>query len=944
MKKALSIMMCYAIGMVALALNAAESADESSLVTSIDFSLSLLWGKTPRYGLDDNGRVGTQSTYYWHYCGDGGNQSIITNYAPNAKRYDNFGWQGQPNPQPEYMKAGFENLGYLDFICTEPLARTVSYVSEQGDSEGMRLTSDIFVDTLVRFVPRVEDTDIIPSVDVLGKAKFLCWMSSPIGSGRTNFVVTAGRYKADGSLERVNYIVEQKVKAGQWCRLTARTIKNASMKAKEEVPCFALYVDGKPLSCAAGDYQIGEDVAAMDDRFAGNELYTLRALFPPIRPFDEGSTPKMHGFAVQGRGSFDEFGMVNKGNPLAYESDTIDYVVSVPTNAVTNVTCTVTAQGGQEPYFTTNSTLEALVAFPVSPNDTIVVSPLANDQYSLSGQLAYSGNTSAKKSGSGYKTVMAKKFDDASALIAKIGVGHAYFRVGDTVYESVNDALDEADRRRLPLKLENDVTLNPATDNGQLRILPICRNAIVLDLCGRMIKGENFRDEATIYDQGVLTIIDSVGGGRIEAPGTVIEVASSNDALNVNEKLATLTVGDENVQNDFTVIGRVRCTQGDLVLKGGTYLTPPDESDETFYLADYTAAAVLGDERCLATSVGDRYWRVSYDERKLVKFEAELGVPVPAWTNVDLSAGKTLLEPAVGGTNAVGHSVTNWYVKGVDPLRSWNFATDEVTEDMTLVAQQKLDVYSITYDGLPGNPLTYSVKTEKTKLSEASKRYYIFNGWRDANSGHVVAFVGAGATFVDAPEVPVTGDLDLWSQWTPETLTWENVTAGNSESNGTYAGSWPFRIPAQSGLANGTELVIDEISFCIVNPHLYPKTAEYLAVTNAEGAAFSAARTYVLDEAKEYIVGTDWLENGRAKVSYRFEGLKAKVGSTYGVCFSSATGSVVPTAGFLRLGLNPGKNDAVFGNCTEPGGEPLSETYLNYCPIYEVSGHLEVKE
>ena len=101
MKKALSIIMCYAVGMVALVLNAATPLKVSD--SSIDFSNVLLWGQMPRYGLDDHGEVGTTEVKYWWCFGDG-NASIITNYAERAERYDRFAaYDNAPNPQPPYM-------------------------------------------------------------------------------------------------------------------------------------------------------------------------------------------------------------------------------------------------------------------------------------------------------------------------------------------------------------------------------------------------------------------------------------------------------------------------------------------------------------------------------------------------------------------------------------------------------------------------------------------------------------------------------------------------------------------------------------------------------------------------------------------------------------------------------------------------------------------------
>lgn len=941
MKKALSILMCYAIGMVAFTLNASTPV---LVYSSIDFSNQSLWGKTPRYGLDDKGGEGTQEQKFW-WCFGEGNVAIITNYEGDVERYNRFGSAfGGPNPQPSYMKSGRDNSGFLDFLNADPLARTFNPIHPDGSSDAVVLPEEngLFVDTLVRFEPR--ETADVPDADVDGRAKFICWLSAPAGAGETNLVVTAGRYATDGRLTRVNYVVTNQVEAGRWYRLTARAIRNAATNGRGNAPCFALYLDGLPVSCAEGEYRIGEDRAAMDDLFVGNDLYAARALFPPIRAFD--ATPKLSGFAVQGCGGYDEFGVVNGGNPLAYEVETIDFVVAMSTNAVTNVICTVTAEGADEPYFTTNSTGEAEVSFTVAPGDSVHIEALCGSAYSLATELSLAGNVSAvdKSRTRGYDVTMVsgETFQDGSKLIARINVGNAYFRVGDDVYESIEDAMDAANEQGTPLVLENDVTLDPNFSiNGQMCVLPTYE--LALDLHGRTLTGQNFREEATIYDQGRLTVYDSIGGGAIIAPGTAIEIVSTNDAVEANNVYADLTLGSEVVRSaaGFTVRGRVRCTKGVLRLLDGTYLTPWNlEPTNDFYLAEYVAPDKYGSEKVESPeTIAGRdcyYWRVVYDGRRTVRFEAEIGACDPAFVHVD--AGGLLTEPTV--TNAAGYTVTNWYDTATGA--SWDFASDTVQSNLTLRAQQRLDVYTITYD-VPEitAPDSYSVVSERETLRTPEKQHFTFGGWKDAATELLVSEVGGGATFVGT-ETTVTGNLALVAQWIPNKLVWSNTAMGNSESNGTYAGSWEFTIPARPGLGKGSTVMIDEIDFCIVNPHLYPKTADYLAVTTAEGTqVVSANRVYKVDDkTKEYLVGADeWLANGRAKVGYLFTGLKVTVGYRNTLCFSDAAGQA--SKGFLRLAFKPYNDDSVFRNCSEPGGDPASEDYLKYCPLYEITAHPE---
>jgi len=943
MKKALSIIMCYAVGMAALVVSAASPL---SVVSSIDFSNDLLWGKTPACGLDDEGGEGSQKPTYWWYFGSGGNESVITNYVTLEEceaRYDAFGSEGEPNPKPSYMRAGDENTGFLSYLCSEPLARTFKPISNRTTGKSAELLpsegNDLFVDSIVQFQPRASAVTEVPEIAMSGREKIVCWLSGvvqPSGEVVTNFVVTAGRYGVLGELSAVNYVADIDVEAGVWYRLTLRAMANAATKAGVTEPAFALYLDGRLVTCKPEAYVIGDRRDQVDEWFRGNEMYSRRGLFPPMRS-QSNNKLRMTGMAMQGRGLFDEFGMVNKGNPLAYSVNSIDVVVALNAKAVTNVICRVTEKGGSLPYFTTNTTDVAEIVFPVKPGDSVEVEPLVASTHTVASELSFSGNVAAKGTSSGYAfTMVDDTFEDASRLVARIQTGEANFRVGDTIYSSLKTALRAANDSGLVLKLENNVTLDKYDENGQMQVLP--EYTIAFDLNGRLLKGEHFQEEATIYNQGRLVVYDSKGGGVIEAEGTAIETVVSNTAVEVNYYLASLALGDEHYTGDFTVTGRVLCTEGELVIRGGTYLTPPDLSADTFYLGKY----VDDDGRFTAERVSpaDALWRVRFDNRNVVRFEVSHGGAEPAVMNVE--SGATIPQPAI--TNAIGYTVTNWYVKGSGA--SWNFATDAVESNMTLVAQQRLDSYTITYDpDLASNPYVYTFETPKTTLKtpEAGyKPHFSFVAWQDATTGKLVDEIGHQAVFVGTEEA-VTGNLALVAQWLPESIRWSNTQSGLSESNGTYAGSWTFQIPSggAQGLSAGQRLMIDEISFCIVNPHLYPKTAARLSVVPAGGSSVLSVDEphYVLDPTtSEYLVGTNLLANGRAKVRYAFTGLEVKVGEENSVRFCTATGEAC--TGFLRLALLDEATDPVFGKCTVAGGDPESEEYLKYCPVYEVRGHL----
>lgn len=933
-------MACYAVGMVLLSLGAYASI--KPIAPTMDFSAEHLWGQVPQYGLTD---TPSSDRSYWCYPGEFGNQSVIRDYLEGDEQAGRYrGFSPLVNPQPPYMSDGVTNQGFLAFGGDYPLMRSFKPIVDETGRSSMVVApeeNDLFVDALVQFQPRHYGAGDVPSVDVMGKAKFMCWLSAP-KDGPTNFVITAGRYDASGLLYRTNYVTTAKVSTNQWYRLTARMISSASTSDVRSESGMVLYLDGNEVVCAEGDYAIGDDAAAMADLFAGNAHYRRRGLFPVIRKV-AGQVPGLYGIAMHGLGAIDEIAAVDSGNPLARPTEKLMLAVASDSTKVTNVTCSVFKSGVASPYFVTNFT--GLAEFLVGPKDRIEVAALTSSRYSIHSELVLVGNQSAYDADatSGHRIVMAEEFASDDALVARINTGNANYRVGDRLFETFNDAVEAAFDEGGTLVVANDVELDADSANGQLRVLP--EYGITLDLNGKRIKGDNDLDEAAIYNQGRLEVIDSVGGGVIEAKGMAIETVSDNDALEVNHDYAVLTMGSETVTNNFTVKGRVRVTRGELRLMVGTYLTPPDESPDTFYLEQHLMPERFSAYRLPDTPEGV-YWQIGYDGRRQVRFMVANGTVTPVYTNVE--HGATIEWPVV---DVPGYTVTNWQVEATGEL--WDFSRG-VTESMTLVGMEKTDIYTVTYDAaVPASaPTEYTVLAPKTMLPDASsmrKAHFTFDGWRDAASGKGVDAVGKGATFIGSSEV-VHGDLDLRSQWIPEFIRWTNVYDGHSESNGTYYGSWSFVVPVRpaEGLTIGAKVAIDEIDFCIVNPLLYPKTAEYLAVTPAAGAAVvSKIREYGFDEVtSEYLVGTNRLENGRAKVRYAFEGLVVEVGKTNSVCFSSTAATKTQTGGFLRFMFNPGNDDPMFGNCSEAGGTltPRCSRYMDYCPAYEVTGHLVEKE
>jgi len=917
MKKALSILLCYAVGVGA--------SLGGTLSTPMGFEREELWGKVPEWGLDDYGERGSQNSSYWYLYGDGYNDSLIRQYAAGEDPYDGY---TSSNPRPAYHTDPAENRGMMSVSTENALMRAFRPVDEQGSSPGIAIPeAGLFIDTLAQFTVCSEAADVIPDIAAVAANKLTCWISAPEGSGETNFVVTAGYFDGD-TLVAANYVADSssvQVVPGRWHRVTARVIANAATGTGDAVPCFALYIDGRLVKCAT--YATGSDSEAMDTLFEGNEFYEAKALFPSMQSVaGEYDAQGVYGVAAMGVGALDEIAVTDE-NPLAAEAASIEMLVACPAG-IEKVVYELTALDAEEPYATvTNDTSTARTAITVKAGDTLRLSVIADGTHFVSGEPVLSGNLAALSShGGGEYRFVEGEFASADRLVARVEVATAYFKVDDDYYTTFDDALDAAlESPSATVSVANDITLSPDSDNGQARVR--AGQSIVLDLAGRAIRGRHFQDEAAIYNQGHLVIIDSVGGGLIEAPGTAIEVVRDADALENNHAVALLEVGLDG-SSDFTVRGVIRNTLGELAVRGGTFLNPSWASDTEFYLA-----AHLPDSRYEAVPFtgtdGHVYFRVANSGGKhIVRFEAHRGTVSPASTNVN--DGEVCAPASI---DAPGYTFHGWMLG--DAL--YDFSTP-VTDDLTLVASLTTNVYAIAYDEYGRDISSYTVEYEKRPLAHAERPLYTFVGWQDVNTGYFVDTIGGDSKFAGT-DIPVLGDLNLASRWTANELGWSNTEYSLSESNGTYRGVWQFTIPAAGAVTNGMRVKISEIDLCIVNPHLYPKTAERIAVrpAGAADAAVSEAREIPLDTGTMQYVGYGLLKNGRPKVGYTFAGgVTVAAGRTNELWFCEASGE--RTAGFLRFAHTSDPGHAVIGNCDPSAESSPIPRYSEFCPLYEIRG------
>lgn len=936
MKKALSLLMCYAIGMGAFISDAF-----GGVVSSIDFNNERLFGKHPAFGLDDYGNTNSINGTYWYYPIGFEDGSTIRRYhdgkEPGTKVEDKYDGFNDSNLRPEYMSLPANNAGVLEVAANELLQRTlVSITSSDGPTRDDCVeipAAGLYLDQQVSFTV-IEGTRDAGVFAAAGNKLSYFIASDDIGSTTGRLMIAASRIDENGDLVPTLYktTMDQMV-AGKWYRVSLRAIGNAATTEGPEFPAFAMYIDGQLVTCAEGEYPLDDKSGRA--LFRGNGYFEGRSLFPSMQPVGGVRyAQKIYSVAMQGAGRFDELGVTDE-NLFPTKTNQIDLIVLCDEGSMRSLAYKAEDADGVYAEDTIDSGIDGF-RIPARVGATITLVPTGPEGSGFADEVKISGNVEAVVAVTNFVLTFAKEFNDAGSVTCAFRQKDMCFRVGSKIFASFWEAMDAVGNSGATVYLQADINLETDAlgDNGQARVLPN-QNA-VLDLMGHTIKGRHFDDEAAIYNQGQLTIIDSEGGGTIEAAGTAIEIVRDNTALDNHHKLAKMTIG-EDYSEDFTIKGRVKNTSGELVVKKGLYLNPSDQPTATFYLKEY-----LPDNRYSATSEmqgSDLYFRVSKSSQCVVKFVSEVGeVKTPSVRVEDQAELKAPSE-----VDAPGYTITGWLYQGEKcefPLT--------VTSDMTLVAAYETNVYTIVVSPeTAGIPTEYTVVSDYVELPKlADKPLFAFVGWRDGGSDEMVTAVGKGATFASGK--PVIGKLNLYAVWQTTELKWENTAHQLFESNGTYAGTWPFVIPASKTLPLGTRVKIDEIAFCVVNPTTYEKTSEYLAVQPAASSVAIVSDMRQIPEKDESgaYVGVETLANGRAKVGYRFDlhSLTLTVGETNQVFFSNSEGLL--TEGFLRLSQIENevldRDYMVIGTCDpnysgEESYRPC-ESYGSFVPTYEIKG------
>lgn len=224
-----------------------------------------------------------------------------------------------------------------------------------------------------------------------------------------------------------------------------------------------------------------------------------------------------------------------------------------------------------------------------------------------------------------------------------------------------------------------------------------------------------------------------------------------------------------NEHDDFGEVAEYKLSQAGkgvrdpwfIIRNGGSSWTGKDCDDNDRQIPESVINVQAGD---LAAGTAE-FWILSGDPTVYahpvaatgVTFDSQGGSPIGAQT---VKLGGTASEPVAPTKD--GFKFVRW-TTDVAGIQSYDF-NSEVTAPVTLYAQWAM-AHKVTFDSTGGSAVDTQLVGDGEKASapaNPTRTGYTFAGWRTDATG--------GAAY-DFNTAPVTGDLTLYAQWTPNTYT-----------------------------------------------------------------------------------------------------------------------------------------------------------------------------
>lgn len=642
----------------------------------------------------------------------------------------------------------------------------------------------------------------------------------------------------------------------------------------------------------------------------------------PYRSLQDGKTGRYHAE------SFHSFAFIGE-----MEISSIEFTTSIP------FTKTISSIPFSFNYDSAAVTINDPSALPetVEPGQTYTISITRKiDKYTFESP-TLSGNAATLADDSTLDTIkftVADPLTDDNPLVLTLPSKAYFFTLGGKEYGTFDEIITAAQKTEdKKISITCDIDLDsPVSPGAQAYISD--GQTLVLDLRGKKIKGGVYRpeaDDAAILNRGNLKIIDSVGGGIIEANGFALTTSTREGA--VLDTVALENQANKTIIKAGIFNGKVCCNGGTIQIDGGKfYNVMNDETAADFYLCKADGISISA-KFANAFIDADNYWQAPSvaDGKVLVEFRPDHGTASPATKEYDSIAEVTAAELATIVVTAPGYDVSRI---------TWTKETDDTIYHGSMPVIE----YTVSYElggkgpvaGVPSEKFT--VEAPLLKLPVPEDDLWELDSWLLEDSP-VTALGDTESTLKD---------VTLVAKWKPKTMTWTNAMEGRNylsltEANGFFDQEhlcvWSIYIPAEKGFSNNDPFVLKSIALTTVNasPNNLKRmpSSLTLSVNNDEYSATPSIDYRSGDSTKFEYFKTNF--GSRPKVVYTFENAPTlSVGKSYHLEMAYPEGE----QGALLLRLMKKQNfdfNSVFVVLVSESTLPDNE-YQSYVPMYEIKG------
>ena len=525
------------------------------------------------------------------------------------------------------VDGGTPRGNYLSIEAQAPLYRTINDSSSSGGyGAALNATAEaipasgIYLDTMVKFTvssDEFKDGDL----DTADKLAITCYSADD--SGVTNIIVRAGY--VGSSVVATNYVMglPSDFDVDAWHRLTVRAI--ADVGSSTAPVGFAVYLDQTLL-------EYGTNVAAGNDTYVNaldgavtQNLYNseTHALLPSlVTTGDYKNTLTAVGF--KGTGSLDDIQFTNEKPSFIVEEVVATFTADA---GVTAITVTV----DQTDYTVDMTALT--VSLPAGTTTFTVTATIDSaNGYSL-----------ASLNGGISNPATVSDYDGSTIAISTTRNNFSLFdENGDPIsgtFATLAQAMSATGVAKIQLAYDYTVAdWETITPNKAVYTVA---GDFVLDLNGKTLDGGSSESDELFNVTGTMTVIDSIGGGKIVYGGTYGMFDNSGD----------LAIGAADGDQGVTIDGVLFVTgdEGDLIR--ANVKADGNTTDTAFTWANTVKAG----SSCSAAPA-EGYWVVAPGSTPAVTWASLLGAAVNGAYEIDNLAELKKFQTNVGTLETAGET------------------------------------------------------------------------------------------------------------------------------------------------------------------------------------------------------------------------------------------------------------------------------------------------